>query len=63
MIQALHGLVADVVEVVGSPAARAEGVAGMVFAPLFRHAASELPNAAVHREIADRLAPSLRALL
>ena len=63
MIQALRGLVADYVEVVSSPEARAEGVSGMIFTPLYHRAASELPGPAVHREIARALADRLEPLL
>ena len=63
MIQALRGLVADYVEVVSSPEARAEGVSGMIFTPLYHRAASELPGPAVHREIASALADRLKSLL
>ena len=63
MIQALRGLVADYVEVVSSAEARAEGVSGMIFTPLYHRAASELPGPAVHREIARALADRLEPLL
>ena len=63
MIQSLRGLVADYVEVVSSAEARAEGVSGMIFAPLYQRAASELPGPAVHREVAIALAGRLRPLL
>jgi hypothetical protein len=63
MIQSLRGLVADYVEVVSSSKALAEGVSGMIFAPLYERAASELPGPAVHREIAAALADRLQPFL
>jgi hypothetical protein len=63
MVQSLRGLVADYVEVVGTPQARAEGTAGMVFSPLHQRAASELPGPAIHREIAAALSASIGSLL
>jgi hypothetical protein len=63
MIQSLRGLVSDYVEVVSSAEARAEGVSGMIFAPLYLRAASELPGPAVHREVATALAGRLRPFL
>lgn len=63
MIQSLRGLVADYVELVSSAEARAEGVSGMIFSPLYQRAASELPGPAVHREIAAALADSIQAYL
>jgi hypothetical protein len=63
MIAALRGLVVEHVEVTISPAAWAEGVAGMAFAPLDRLAAAELPGPAAHREIAAALVPQLQRMM
>ena len=63
MIAAVMEAGAYYVEVVSSDAARAEGVTGMVVPPSEITAASELPGPAVHREIAERLAPDLRRLM
>jgi Domain of unknown function (DUF6473) len=63
MLAALRGHVADQVEVRVSPSARAEGVAGMAFAPFDRMAAAELPGPAAHREIAAALVAQLQRLI
>ena len=63
MIGALKDGYAEYVEVVVSAQARADGVAGMSFAPLDRPAAAEVPGPAVHREVAAALAPRLMRLL
>ncbi len=63
MIQSLRGLVAHRVEVVSSSKARAEGVSGMIYTPLYQGAASERPGPAVHRKIAAALADRLRPFL
>ena len=63
MIQSLRGLVAHHVEVVSSSKARAKGVSGMIYTPLYQGAASERPGPAVHREIAAALADRLRPFL
>lgn len=45
-----------------SPAARAQGTAGMIFSPLEAPAAAGLPNRAAHYELADGLFPVLDGL-
>lgn len=63
MIAAVRGQAAAYAEVVVSPMARAEGLAGMAFAPLDAPLARALPGPAVHREVAAGLAPVLDAVL
>lgn len=62
MIEALGSQTSGYVEVVTSPAARAQGTAGMCFDPADEAAARGLPGPAAHAEIAAALAPVLRAL-
>lgn len=61
MIDALRPACAAVVQVVTSPQARAQGVAGMAFGPLDAPAAQGLPGPALHAEVAAALAPVLQA--
>jgi len=63
MIEAVRPAAARVVEVVASPAALAQGTAGMQFSALEAPAAAGLPNPAVHAEVAAALAPALAGLL
>ncbi|MCL4187211.1 MAG: hypothetical protein KJZ85_06340 [Rhodobacteraceae bacterium] len=63
MIEAVRPAAARVVEVVASPAALAQGTAGMQFPALDAPAAAGLPNPAVHAEVAAALAPALAGLL
>ena len=63
MVDRLRPLVQAVVRVEPSMTARAQGTAGMVFAPLEGPAASEIPGVMVHEEMADRVGPVLRQIL
>lgn len=63
MIDGLRPLVADVVEVVESPKARATGTSGMVFGPEEEGAAATTLNLAVHQEVAGALAAALRRVM
>jgi hypothetical protein len=62
MIAALRPLAAGYAEAVLSPAAAAQGLDGMAFAPMERPAAEGLPGPAAHHEIAAALAPLLDRL-
>jgi hypothetical protein len=62
MIRALKPAVAGYVEVAISPAAQAEGLEGMAFAEMDRHAAEGLPGPSAHAEVAAALAPALERL-
>ncbi len=61
MIEALRPAVADVVEVVYSPEARAQGLDGMVYPALAEAAARAMPGPVQHAEVAEALRPVLRA--
>lgn len=63
MISALRSLAAAYAEVVFSPQARAQGVAGMSFAPLEAPAAAQVPGPLAHREVANRLLPLIEDLI
>ena len=63
MLRAVSGHATATVEVVVSDGARAEGLAGMAFAPLDRAAAMGVPGTRAHREIADRLTDAIAPLL
>jgi hypothetical protein len=63
MIDSLRPQLAGYVEAVPSPAARAQGTAGMSFLPPDIDAARGLPGPAAHAEIAARLSPAIMALL
>ena len=63
MIAALRGHVSGYVEVVRSPAARAEGVQAMRFGALDEPAAQGLPGAMAHGEVARALVPLVQDLL
>lgn len=62
-IDALAGDVADIVEVVASPAARDEGLDHKIFAPIEAPAAQEVPGPLFHAEVAEALALRLPPLL
>lgn len=59
LIDALRPDVTDIVEVVASDAARADGLDGKVFAPMEAPAAMEVPGPLFHQEVADALAACL----
>ena len=63
MISALRSLAAAYAEVVFSPQARAQGVAGMSFAPLEAPAAAQVPGPLAHREVANQLLPLIEDLI
>lgn len=62
MIAALRPGLAGWVEVAISPASQAQGLEGMAFAEIERHAALALPGPGAHAEIAAALAPVLDRL-
>lgn len=63
MLSALRPAVLGLVEAVPSPAARAEGLALMQFPETEALQARQLPNAAVHREVATQLAGLVGGIL
>jgi hypothetical protein len=63
MIETLRPHVADIVEVVASPAAQAQGTRGMVFAQMEAPAAGHIMGPAAHGEAADAVSRSLARLL
>lgn len=63
MIQALLPHVADYVEHVSTPEARAEGLRAMRFLPTEEPVAQGLPGAAVHQEAAEHLLPKVESLM
>ena len=63
MIAAVQSHADAYLAVVSSAEARARGVEGMAFAPLDRLAAGLVPGPAIHREVAQALAPRLIAML
>ncbi|MDJ0629744.1 MAG: DUF6473 family protein [Rhodobacter sp.] len=62
MIDAVADGAADVVEVVAEPEERRSGLDEMIYGPMDLPAAEEMLGPAVHRRVADRLAPVLRSL-
>ncbi len=62
-LEALRGEVTDIVEVVISPKARAEGTSQMAFAELDKVAAEQMLNPAAHGEAAAALVPVLSGML
>ena len=63
MLAALQGPSTRLVEVVASPAALTEGAAGMLYPETEVQQARALPGAAVHAEVAERLAPEIARLV
>jgi len=63
MVAAIRPYASAYAEVVGSPAARAQGMAGMAYGPLDAPAAAGLPGPAVHEEVAAALAPVVTSLI
>lgn len=63
MVEAVRPFATELVEVVASIPARAEGVAGMVFQPSDAAEANALLGPAVHTEVAEALAPVVAALV
>ena len=63
MLATLQGRFTRLVEVVASPAALAQGATGMHFPETEAQQARALPGAAVHAEVAERLAPEVARLV
>lgn len=63
MVMAIRPFATDLVRVAPSPAARAAGTEGMVFAPLDEPAARQMAGPAVHAEVAAELLPSIARLI
>jgi hypothetical protein len=63
MVQAVRPHATALVEVVISPAARAEGLGSMRFAPAEEAAAQGLPGGAAHQEVAQSLLPVIEGML
>jgi len=62
LLAALQGMGGDLIKVVPSPAAQSEGPAGMHFPETEMQQARALPGAAIHLEVAARLAPEIARL-
>ena len=63
MLAAIRPYATDYLQVIGSPMAQLDGLRGMAFAEFDRPAAAEVLGPAVHHEVAQSLAPVLRAML
>lgn len=63
MIEEVRAVATDVVELVPTAGALAEGTSGMIFDPLDAGAAAALPGPAVHSEVAAAVGPALREIL
>jgi hypothetical protein len=63
MVDALRDQASSLVEVVASPAVRAEGLGSMRFSPAEEMAAQGLPGAGAHQEVAQALLPVIERLL
>jgi len=63
MISELKSYASAYVECVVSPAARAEGMRGMAFAPTEAQAAREMPGPAFHRDVVRALLPVVNMLI
>ncbi len=63
MIENLRPHVTDIVEVVASPAAQAQGTRGMIFAQMEAPAAGHIMGPAAHREAADAVSRSINRLI
>ena len=63
MLAAIRPYATDYLQVIGSPMAQLDGLRGMAFAEFDRPAAAEVLGPAVHHEVAQSLAPVLRAMM
>ena len=63
MLAAIRPFATDYLEVIGSPMAQLNGLRGMAFAEFDRPAAAEVLGPGVHHEVAQALAPVLRAMI
>lgn len=63
LLAAIRPYATDYLQVIGSPMAQLNGLRGMAFAEFDRPAAAEVLGPAVHHEVAQSLAPVLRAML
>ena len=63
LLAAIRPYATDYLQVIGSPMAQLNGLRGMAFAEFERPAAAEVLGPAVHHEVAQSLAPVLRAML
>jgi Domain of unknown function (DUF6473) len=63
MLAAIRPYATEYLQVVGSPMAQLNGLRGMAFAEFDRPAAAEVLGPAVHHEVAQAVAPVLRAML
>jgi hypothetical protein len=62
MLAAIRPYATDYLQVIGSPMAQLNGLRGMAFAEFDRPAAAEVLGPAVHHEVAQAMAPVLRAM-
>ena len=63
MLNLIRPYATDYLEVIGSPMAQLNGLRGMAFAEFDRPAAAEVIGPAVHHEVAQALAPVLKAMM
>ena len=63
MLAAIRPYATNYLQVTGSPMAQLNGLRGMAFAEFDRPAAAEVLSPAVHHEVAQSLAPVLRAMM
>ena len=63
MLAAIRPYATDYLQVIGSPMAQLNGLRGMAFAEFDRPAAAEVLGPAVHHEVAQAMAPVLRAMV
>ncbi len=63
MLATIRPYATDYLQVVGSPMAQLNGLRGMAFAEFDRPAAAEVLGPGVHHEVAQSLAPVLRAMM
>jgi hypothetical protein len=63
MLATIRPYATDYLQVIGSPIAQLNGLRGLAFAEMDRPAAAEVLGPAVHHEVAQALAPALRAMM
>jgi Domain of unknown function (DUF6473) len=63
MLAAIRPYATEYLQVIGSPMAQLNGLRGMAFAEFDRPAAAEVLGPAVHHEVAQAVAPVLRAMM
>lgn len=63
MLAAIRPFATDYLQIIGSPMAQLNGLRGMAFAEFDRPAAAEVLGPAVHHEVAQAMAPVLRAMI